>query len=167
MDDDAEVEKLARTMHADGATIGQVLRHFGSKLDAMRVLMRLAPVGLIEARSMAMAFDDGEMTFDHMRLADLEYLARVIAISRHPLVGSHLVDAIQRGHRRLWFARGHDMHWRTRVSANETDVVCQTSSTLEELRKEMVEPRWQEHVRVVRDEPDLVVLEFPLVTAAG
>jgi hypothetical protein len=41
------------------------------------------------------------------------------------------------------------------------------SSTLEELRAAIAEARWREDVRVVRDEKDLLVLEFPLVTVAA
>ncbi|HTL33575.1 MAG TPA: hypothetical protein VL326_10640 [Kofleriaceae bacterium] len=157
---------MARAMLREGASIGQVMRHLASKMSSMRVLMRLAPIGLMDARRMAMAFEDGEENYEHMRLADLEYLARVIEAGGMSLVGSQLCDAIRQGHRQRFYARGQG-HWLMRVTVDGTEPVCEMSSSLEELRAAIAEARWSEDVRLVRDERDLVVLEFPLVTAAS
>ncbi len=176
MDQTARAAALARERLAGGARLGELLREWfaDERVHAMSVLMRIADLNVIEGRRIVMDAQRGA-AFDHVGLAELEHLARVLKLDRdHAWLRGHLRDAIMEGRPwRLFVPARDEPSWTTRYYAAQTidpSFDARTSTTLEELRAgaraAREDPQWKGELRIERDEPELILLHFPLVTAA-
>lgn len=181
MDNDIEARVAAAAARGAaslraGKTLDEVLRAFREDdqlgaIASMLALRTIENISLAAAKELVSDACAGER-FPHLGLEQLRHLAR---IPHRPNIGSwlptHLQNAIIRG--RAWKLFVRDAPGSVRYFDAPTPDPARAGSmhgadvsfdrVREDVKTALLDPQWYEELRLVRDEPDLILIHFARV----
>ena len=146
-------------MLESGANVSAVLDEGGSLF-----LLDVVRIGLPIARRISTMASRDPASVEHIRLGELEHLARVFGFTEsHLWLRSWLEDAILQRFRTVEVLPVDDRHYRYRFGDSDAEGRGGGNSiddVRRHVRAALADPDWSGELRILVDEPERLVIEF-------